>query len=105
MTWKVMTASAHVSGKARQYGRYRRVAVVSVVHGCEPAMISERAKGVFRPLGAPSAIIDLGSHSVGKTAKCAYQQALRRAEDICRQLNNAQPTALPTELWSWGGSA
>jgi hypothetical protein len=107
MTWIVMTASAKPRGN---FGTYRRVAVVHVRYdmawwGRAPAMISTRARGVFAPHGADRAIIDLGSHSVGKTARCAYRVALERAEGIAQRLNNTAPEALPAELMTYGGSA
>lgn len=80
----VMTSSAHMPQSCK--GTYRRVAVVRVLYydwnrGVKPAMISDRARGVSR-------VIDLGKHSVGKTARCAYQQALVRAEELAAELNN-----------------
>jgi hypothetical protein len=111
MTWIVMTASAKVKGRAKQFGRYRRVAVVHVRYDMAwpntlgPAMISTRARGVFAPHGTDRAIIDLGSHSVGKTARCVYRVALERAEGIAQRLNNTAPEALPAELVTYGGSA
>jgi len=111
MTWIVMTASGQVKGRARQFGTYRRVAVVNVRydlawHGAtHPAMISERARGVVKAHGADRSVIDLGTHSVGKTERCAYRGALTRAEEIAQRLNNAAPSALSTELMTFGGSA
>lgn len=111
MTWVVMTSSAQVKGRARQFGTYRRVAVVNVRYDLAwspatyPKMISERAIGVIKPAGARSGIIDLGAHSVGKTEKCAYRRALRDAEERAARLNNSHPDSLPAELFTWGGSA
>lgn len=105
--WIVMTSAAKMPNSC--WGRYRNVAVVScrydIATSGGPAMISQRAKGVFQPLGALRAIIPLGRFSVGKTERCAYQRALREAKGIADQLNNAQPTALPAELFTFGGSA
>lgn len=105
--WIVMTSAAKMPVSCR--GRYRKVAVVSchywIANEGGPKMISERARGVYRPLGAPRAIIDLGHRSVGKTERSAYARTLAEAEEIARQLNAAQPEALPSELFTFGGSA
>ena len=104
--WIVQTSSGQVKGKARQFGTYRRVAVICTHYWAPGAsMISERSRDIWCPRGARSGVIDLGTHSVGKTERCAYRRALARAEEIAHRLNNAQPDALPQDLWTWGGSA
>ena len=109
--WIVMTSSAKARGN---WGGYRNVNVVNVRYDLgygsppefpRPSMISERAIGVFKPLGAPRAVIDLGAHKTGTTDRCAYRRAIKRAEEICARLNNAPPHALPQEVFTWGGSA
>lgn len=87
-TWIVMTSSAQVHGRARQYGRYRNVALVRLTDdyaaaGKRPTMISQRAQGVVR-------IIHLGAHSVGTTERCAYRRALADAQARIAALNAAQ---------------
>ena len=72
----VMTSSAHVAGTARRFGRYRNVAVVEVEAGAQPAMISERARGVVR------IVRHFGTCSVGKTERCEYRRALAEAEAL-----------------------
>jgi hypothetical protein len=76
----VITSSAKVSGKARQFGRYRHVAVLEIEPGTQPAMISERARGVRR------IVWDSGAVSVGKSDKCAYARAQREAQDVLAKL-------------------
>ena len=80
----IQTASAKVSGKARKFGRYQHVAVIEVEPGVTSvSMISERAKGVRR------IVWDSGAVSVGKTARCAYQQALAHAQEIVAKQQTA----------------
>jgi hypothetical protein len=76
----VMTSSAKVSGRAKQFGRYRNVAVLEIEPGTRPAMISERARGVRRIVWRSGAV------SVGKTDKCAYARAQREAESLVATL-------------------
>lgn len=76
----IMSSSAKVAGKARQFGRYRHVAVVEIEPGATPAMISERARGVRR------IVWDSGAVSVGKTAKSAYARAQREAAELLAKL-------------------
>jgi hypothetical protein len=66
-------------------------------HGLRPAMISTRAKGVL-------AVNDLGHHSVGKTERCAYRRALKRAEEIAHAANNAQDWATAEQLMTTGSA-
>ena len=76
----VMTSTAQVSGKARQFGRYRNVAVLEIEPGTKPTMISERARGVRRIVWRSGAV------SVGKTDKCAYARAQREAQALLATL-------------------
>jgi hypothetical protein len=97
----VMTACAKMPGSCR--GTYRRVAVLNVLsydynRDWRPAMISDRARGVYR-------VIDLGHHSVGKTERCAYQRALARAEQMAHDLNAAGDAATVEDIIGAGGSA
>ena len=100
--WIVMDSSAHMPQSCK--GRYRRVAVVQLnqyyaAHNLVPKMISLHARGVLR-------IRDLGKHSVGSTARCAFQRACADAERLCFELNNAKTVeAGDAILMSWGGSA
>ena len=82
----VMQAAACMPNSC--WGKYRKVAVVEVVDGFKgrPKMISRRAKGVARVV----ALWD--KQSVGKTARCAFRQALAAAEALCARLN-AEVTA------------
>ena len=77
----VMTSSAHVSGKARQFGRYRNVPVVEVYGDARPAMISERQKCVRR------IVKHWGACHAGKTPRCEFLRALAEAEALCAELN------------------
>ena len=84
----VMTASAKVSGKLRQYGgQYRHVAVVEVDPSvCDfPAMISTRAKGVVR------IVSDSGALKVGTTERCAWFRAVSEANALATKLNSNVP--------------
>lgn len=82
----VMTATAHVPAKARQFGRYRHVAVVEIdptkLHPgfSQPTMIWEKAKGVVRIHW------DSGPVNVGKTKKSAYHRALAEAEALVAKI-------------------
>ena len=82
----VMTASAQVSGKARRFGHYRRVAVVSLRDEFRssafiPKMISERAIGIEK------IIRDYGACSVGTTDHCEYNRMLEEAKILTNNLN------------------
>lgn len=74
--------AASASGRGL-FGSYRRVAVLELEDGFagEPAMISERARGVSR------LIWDSGPCNVGKTERGAYQVALREAEALAAKFN------------------
>jgi len=62
------------------WGRYVRVAVLEVEAGTEPAMISERARGVVR-------IVETWERlSVGKTNRCAAARAVAEAEALAARL-------------------
>lgn len=62
------------------WGRYKRVAVIEVILGTVPKMISERAIGVVR-------IVETWERlNVGKTAASAYGRALAEAHELRAQL-------------------
>ncbi len=64
------------------WGTYRRVAVLEVaVDAPEPRMISERARGVI------AIVRTWERRSVGSTARCAYQVAMREAAELAAALN------------------
>ncbi len=64
------------------WGTYRRVAVLEVaVDAPEPRMISERARGVI------AVVRTWERRSVGSTARCAYQVAMREAAELAAALN------------------
>jgi len=64
------------------WGAYRRVAVLEVaVDAPEPRMISERARGVI------AVVRTWERRSVGSTARCAYQVAMREAAELAAALN------------------
>lgn len=77
----VMDKSAHVPAAARKWGRYRHVAVCEVQAGAQPAMISERAKGVV------SIAWRSGAVRVGKTERSAFARALAEARAVAGSLN------------------
>ncbi len=69
------------------WGTYRRVAVLEVVVDApEPRMISERARGVV------TVVRTWERRSVGSTARCAYQVAIREAAELAAQLNEGAGT-------------
>lgn len=77
----VMTRSTKMPSKVK--ARYRKVAVVELMPGFEnePAMISERARGVKR-------IVKLWDHqNVGKNIRSAYAKAVAEAKAMAAQLN------------------
>ena len=82
----VMQAAACMPNSC--WGRYRKVAVVEIEDGFKgrPKMISRRARGVARVV----ALWD--KQSVGKTARCAFRQALAAAEALCARLNAEEVT-------------
>lgn len=74
----VMTATAQMPNSC--WGHYRRLAVVEVIAGCTPAMISRRARGVVRIIQTYERL------NVGKTERSAYAEALVRARALCSKL-------------------
>jgi len=77
----VQTASAKMPAKVK--AQYRRVAVLEVVPGAQPKMISRRARGVVR-------IVQTWERQhVGLTDRCAYQRALAEANALAARLNSA----------------
>ena len=64
------------------WGTYRRVAVLELDTGApEPRMISGRARGVV-------AVVRTWERcSVGSTARCAYQVAMKEAAELAAALN------------------
>jgi hypothetical protein len=79
------------------------VAVVEVLaydynRGNGPKRIDPRDRKIYR-------VIDLGKHSVGKTERCAYAQALKQAEALAHRLNNAGDIATAQDIIGAGGSA
>lgn len=82
----VMESAAVVRGRMRQFGRYRRVAVVEITPemaaaGDRPKMISERARGLVR------IVEEWGPVNQGKTERSAYYLAIREAEEMAGELN------------------
>ncbi len=64
------------------WGTYRRVAVLEVAADAPgPRMISERARGVI------AVVRTWERRSVGNTARCAYQVAMREAAELAAKLN------------------
>jgi hypothetical protein len=97
----VMTAAAKMPSSC--WGNYRRVAVVKVLtydynRGNGPKQINSQHKACLR-------VVDLGHHSVGKTERCAYAQALKRAKELAYRLNNARDLATVDDIIGAGGSA
>lgn len=76
------TAKMPASVKAQ----YRRVAVCEVEKGARPKMISERARGLVRIVSTYERL------HVGKTAACAYHQALTQAQIEADRLNAIHST-------------
>ena len=65
------------------WGTYRRVAVLEVEAGVETvSMISDRARDVI------SVVQTWEKLNVGITERCAYQQALAEANELCDTLNS-----------------
>lgn len=66
------------------WGTYRRVAVVEIDPGVTSiSMISDRARGVR------SVVETWEKLNVGKTERCAYKRAWRKAETMARDLAGA----------------
>ena len=79
MTWIVMTASAHMPSSCK--GKYRKIALVDVIEpDYRPGRIDARDKKITQ-------VIQWGNHNVGKTDRCAYAVALKKAEAHAAELN------------------
>ena len=82
----VMSASAKMPGTC--WGHYGRIAVIERDLGYEGriAMISNRARGVKK-------VVETWENlNIGKTDRCAYSRALRKAEEYAKRLNlNTNP--------------
>ena len=79
------TQTASAKMPASCFGRYGRVAVIEIEDGLpadfQPAMISERARGVVR-------IVQTWEKcNIGKTDRCAFARARARAEALANKLN------------------
>lgn len=79
----VLSSAAHKPTKC--WGSYRRVAVLEVVPGAQPKMISERARGVV------SIVQTWEMCSVGTTHRCAYRRAMAAAQELADRLNAERP--------------
>ena len=79
----VQTSCAKMPSSCR--GTYRNVAVLEVDEGISAVtMISERAKGVRK-------IVKMWrARNVGYTARCAFQIALKEANELCESLNEKE---------------
>ena len=84
----VMSSCAHMPNSC--WGTYRRVALVEVVAGAKPKMISDRARGVVRVVQTWERL------SVGSTARCAYRRALAEAEQLHQQVDPEGYAAINT---------
>lgn len=78
----VKTAAAKMPGSC--WGQYRRVAVLEVMAGAEPAMISKRARGVVRVVQTWERL------NVGTTERCAYERALAEARELVERLEGEE---------------
>jgi hypothetical protein len=87
----VITAAACMPNSC--WGTYRRVAVLEVVRGVTPKMISARARGVVR------VICTWERRNVGKTDRCAYSRAVAEAVEMVDELNER------TGARGWTGAA
>lgn len=88
----VMERSAPVSGRARDYGPYKYLAVVeldpqwvSENPNCEPRMISTRARGVKRIVCESSSV-----WAGGKTERSQYHQIKAEFNALADRLNNGE---------------
>lgn len=79
-----MILTARACMPASCWGTYRRVAVLEVEAGTHPAMISERAVGVYR------VVQEWGPCNVGTTERCAYERALSEAYELIDRLRCLQ---------------
>lgn len=79
-TYIIRTASAQCPPSWAWHHTRRRVAVMEVEAGTNPAMISARARGVVR-------IVQCWERCyVGTTARCQYEQALAEARELVADL-------------------
>jgi len=62
------------------WGTYRRIAVLEVVKGAKPRMISNRAKNVVRVVQTWEKL------NCGKTSLCAFDRALLHAKEVAAKL-------------------
>ena len=98
----VVTKSASMPSSCR--GNYRKVAVVDVPYwlawdkNWQPREISERCKDILR------VIRNYGPQSVGKTERCAYQQAIKAATALAAEYNNSRDVATAELLISTGSA-
>ena len=90
MTYILMTASAHVSGRRRSYGPYRYAAIVELdpvwedAHpGTRPAMISTHARGVRRIIRRSPALWAGGKEG----GRSEYQEYLALYQGLVDDLN------------------
>lgn len=81
-TYIVKTAAAKMPNSC--WGVYRRVAVLEIMAGTEPAMISKRARGVVR------VVATWEKCNVGRTERCAYERALSEAYELVGALNRGE---------------
>ncbi len=84
----VRTAAAHMPNSC--WGVYRRVAVLEVIKGTVPAMISSRARGVVR------VVATWERRNVGSTDRCAYERAVSAARAMAAELTAERLRALYT---------
>lgn len=82
----VMESAAQVRGKMRDFGRYRRIAVVELTLSYaethrRPLMISSRARGVAR------IVKEWSPMHQGKTERSEYYVALKAATELAGELN------------------
>jgi hypothetical protein len=100
MTAIVYTASASMPSSCK--GHYRIVRVIDVPYwlanqkGWRPHAVT--SKDVLR------IIRDLGPQSVGKTDRCAYAKAIKRAEALAYEYNNSRSMAEAEQLISTGSA-
>jgi hypothetical protein len=87
--WPALVITAVVLGVLLIVVRARRL----------PLWISTRCKDVYRVLR------DYGPQSVGKTERCAYQKAIKAAEQFAEEWNNSRSMADAEALIGAGGSA
>lgn len=81
-TTHFVVATSQAKMPVKCWGRYRRVAVLEIVKGSAPKMISARARGVVR------VVATWEKCNVGQTDRCAYGRALSEARALAEQLNS-----------------